>query len=154
MRHLAELPGTFDAVICLWQSFGYFDAATNADILRQISRKLRPGGRLVLDIYQRSFFENNPGTRHCERDDRVISETKRMDGDRLSVTLDYGPDVPQDRYAWQLFAPDAIADLARQCGFTQLLACAGFDPATPASTEVPRMQLVFERFAQGLGAGG
>src|SRR5215510_13351140 len=30
MRRLEELPGLFDAVICLWQSFGYFDAATNA----------------------------------------------------------------------------------------------------------------------------
>jgi len=145
MRRLAELPGTFDAVICLWQSFGYFDAATNADILRQISQKLRPGGRLVLDIYHRDFFERNQGTRRFERDSRAISETKRMDGDRLTVTLDYGPDLPTDSYAWQLFSPDAMAELAQQYGFAQLLACAGFDPATPASAEAARMQLVFER---------
>jgi SAM-dependent methyltransferase len=145
MRRLAELPGTFDAIICLWQSFGYFDAAGNADILRQISRKLRPGGRLVLDIYHRGFFERNQGTRNFERDGRAISEIKRMDGDRLTVTPDYGPDREPDRFEWQLFSPDAIADLARQHGFELLLACAGFDPATPASIEVPRMQLVFER---------
>lgn len=145
MRRLDELPGTFDAITCLWQSFGYFDAATNADILGQINRKLRPGGRLVLDIYHRGFFERNEGTRRFERDDRTISETKRMDGDRLTVTLDYGPDLPPDRYAWQLFSPDAITDLARQHGFALLLACAGFDPATPASAEAPRMQLVFEQ---------
>jgi SAM-dependent methyltransferase len=145
MRRLAELPGTFDAIICLWQSFGFFDAAGNADILRQASRKLRPGGRLVLDIYHRGFFERNQGTRHYEREGRAISETKRMDGDRLTVMLDYGPDLPPDIYEWQLFSPDAIADLARQCGFTLLLACAGFDQATPASAEGARMQLVFER---------
>jgi hypothetical protein len=68
-----------------------------------------------------------------------------MDGDRLTVALDYGPDLRQDFYAWQLFAPDTITDLARQCGFAQLLACAGFDQVTPASAELPRMQLVFER---------
>ena len=145
MRRLAELPGTFDAIVCLWQSFGYFDAAGNADILRQISQKLRPGGRLVLDIYQRGFFERNQGTRHFKRQGRAISETKRMDGDRLTVTLDYGPDLPQDIYAWQLFSPDEIATLARQHGFELLLACAGFDQATPASAELARMQLVFER---------
>jgi hypothetical protein len=33
----------------------------------------------------------------------------------------------------------------RQHGFAHLLACAGFDPATPASPEAARMQLVFER---------
>jgi SAM-dependent methyltransferase len=145
MRHLAELPDTFDAIICLWQSFGYFDAATNADILRQIGQKLRPGGRLVLDIYHRGFFERNQGTRSFERDGRLISETKRMNGDRLTVTLDYGPDVPQDSYAWQLFSPDDIAALAQQHGFAPLLACAGFDQATPASADLARMQLVFER---------
>jgi SAM-dependent methyltransferase len=145
MRRLAELPGTFDAIICLWQSFGYFDAATNADILRQINQKLRPGGRLVLDIYHRGFFERNQGTRHFKREGRAISETKRMDSDRLTVTLDYGPDREPDRFEWQLFSPDAITDLARQYGFELLLACAGFDQAKPPSTEAPRMQLVFER---------
>ena len=145
MRRLAELPGTFDALICLWQSFGYFDSATNADILHQISQRLRPRGRLVLDIYHRGFFERNQGTRSFERSSRTISETKRMDGDRLTVALDYGPDLPVDIYTWQLFTPDAIADLARQHGFRLLHACAGFDPDTPASAEQPRMQLVFER---------
>jgi len=145
MRRMAELSGTFDAIICLWQSFGYFDAATNADILRQIDQKLRPGGRLVLDIYHRGFFERNQGTRHFERDGRKISETKLMDGDRLTVTLDYGSDLPPDIYAWQLFTPDAIAALARESGFVLLLACASFDQATPASAEQARMQLVFER---------
>ena len=102
----------------------------------------------MLDIYHCGFFERNQGTRSFEREGRTISETTRLDGDRLTVTLDYGPDLPPDSYAWQLFSPDAIADLARQHGFAQLLACAGFDPATPASAEAARMQLVFEHFAQ------
>ncbi len=145
MRRLGELPGTFDAVICLWQSFGYFAAATNAAVLRQISRKLRPGGRLVLDIYHRGFFERSQGTRHYQHESRTISEAKRMDGDRLTVTLDYGADVPPAIYTWQLFSPEEITNLERQHGFALLLACASFDHATPASAEVPRLQLVFER---------
>jgi SAM-dependent methyltransferase len=145
MRCLDELPEVFDAVICLWQSYGYFDAATNTDVLRQIGRRLRPGGRLVLDIYHRGFFARNQGTRRFERDGRTIGETKRLDGDRLTVWLDYGPDRPPDTFAWQLFTPDEIEVLARQCGFELLLACAGFDEAAPASSEIPRMQLVFER---------
>ena len=34
MRDLADVPGDFDAVVILWQSFGYFDDATNAAVLR------------------------------------------------------------------------------------------------------------------------
>jgi SAM-dependent methyltransferase len=145
MRRLDELPQTFDAVICLWQSFGYFDSATNAEVLRQIGRKLPPGGRLILDIYHRSFFERSQGARRFKRDGRSIVETKRMDGDRLTVSLDYGPDLPTDIYEWQLFSPDSIAELARQSGFGLLLACASFDQETPPSAEQARMQLVFER---------
>jgi SAM-dependent methyltransferase len=145
MRRLDELPNTFDAAICLWQSFGYFDGATNAQVLRQIGRKLPPGGRLVLDIYHRGFFERNQGARHFERDGRSIGETKRLDGDRLTVRLDYGPDLPPDVYEWQLFSPQTIAALARQSGFELLLACAGFDQDTPPSADLARMQLVFER---------
>jgi SAM-dependent methyltransferase len=145
MRHLEELHGAFDGLTCLWQSFGYFDAATNASILQQIGAKLRPGGRLLLDIYHRGFFERNQGTRSFERAGRTISETKRMDGDRLTVVLDYGADQPADTYAWQLFLPEEIAALGRQCGFTAVQACANFDEATAPLAETPRMQLVFER---------
>src|SRR5262250_202357 len=35
MRELDTLPEAFDAAVCLWQSFGYFDAAANAEVLRQ-----------------------------------------------------------------------------------------------------------------------
>lgn len=145
MRHLEELPGAFDGVLCLWQSFGYFDAATNAGILRQASAKLRPGGRLILDIYHRGFFERNQGVRRFERFGRSISETKRMDNDRLTVVLDYGADQPADTYAWQLFLPEEIVALAMRCGFTLVLTCADFDEATAPSADAPRMQLVFER---------
>ena len=144
MRRLEELPGTFDGLICLWQSFGYFDAATNAAILRQIGAKLRQGGRMVLDIYHRGFFERNQGARRFEHAGRAIGETKRMDGDRLTVVLDYGQERPTDTYAWQLFSPEQITALARQCGFTLILACAGFDETKPPSAELARMQLVFE----------
>src|SRR5262245_43524364 len=67
MRDLDGMPEIFDAVVCLWQSFGYFDAATNANVLRQIGRKLKHGGHFVLDIYQRGFFASRQRVRHLER---------------------------------------------------------------------------------------
>jgi len=64
MTRLDALPGTFDVVICMWQSFGYHDAATNAAVLRQMATHLRPGGRLVLDLYNSNFFESRQSARH------------------------------------------------------------------------------------------
>ena len=145
MRNLNGLPGSFDAAISLWQSFGYFDAATNAAVLAQIARKLKPGGRFILDIYHRDFFQRNQGVRHFERGGTAVSETKRMDGDRLIVRLDYPARGEADEFEWQLFRPEEIRALAEQSGFTLLTICTGFDETLPASAEQPRMQLVFER---------
>jgi len=145
MRQLRDLPGTFDAVICLWQSFGYFDPATNADILRQIHAKLAPQGRLILDLYHRDFFAAHQGLQLLTRAGRTIRETKALAGTRLTVTLDYGPDQPADHFAWELYTPAELIALAAAQGFHCRLACTGFDEAQPPHATVPRMQLVFER---------
>jgi SAM-dependent methyltransferase len=143
MRDLAPIPGTFDAVVSLWQSFGYFDAATNADVLRQIYAKLRPGGRLILDIYHRAFFEQHQDERVAERDGRSIVERKFMTGDRLTVQLDYGAGE-SDTFEWQLYTPEDISALAEQMGYQVLRICSSFAEQTPATAASPRMQLVFQ----------
>jgi SAM-dependent methyltransferase len=143
MRKLDEVPGSYDAALIMWQSFGNFDEATNQDILHQIHRKLNSGGRLVLDIYNRDFFEPRQGARSREEDGRTVAETKWMEGNRLTVHLDYGRGT--DTFNWQVFTPDEIVALAAKVGFSYVLACANFDEATPPSAEIPRMQLVFEK---------
>jgi SAM-dependent methyltransferase len=145
MRNLEGLPGSFDAAVCLWQSFGYFDAETNAQVLARIAGKLKPAGRFILDIYHRDFFEHNQGARSFERDGVAVTETKRMNGNRLIVRLDYVARDEADEFEWQLFRPEEIRVLAKQYGLTLLNVCTGFDEALPASAEQPRMQLVFER---------
>ena len=42
MRRLGDLPKKFDAVICMWASFGWFDDATNADVLAASPRAPGP----------------------------------------------------------------------------------------------------------------
>jgi SAM-dependent methyltransferase len=147
MRQLAEVPGTFDALVCLWQSFGYFEAASNLDILKQMRAKLNPRGRLVLDIYHRGFFEQHLGQQRVERDGHTIIETKTMAGDRLRVALEYGRDYPADVFEWQLYTPDEICALARSVGLAPRLTCTRFDPTQPASANQPRLQIVFEVLA-------
>ncbi|CAM3843469.1 class I SAM-dependent methyltransferase [Deinococcus frigens] len=146
LRDLGGVPGVFDAVVILWQSFGYFDDATNAAVLREIHAKLRPGGRLILDVYHREAFERHQGRRTFERGGVQITEHRRMDGRRLHVELDYGEGA-SDVFDWRLYSPEELNALAGARGFAPLLACTGFDQARPASPGAPRMQLVFSREA-------
>lgn len=145
MRHLGLRPGILDGVLSLWQSFGYFDAATNRDIMRQIHRALRPGGRLVLDVYHRGFFERHQGTQHFEREGLLITESKRMQGHRLTVQLTYGNGEASDSFQWQLFTPTELREFAFRCGFRSILICSDFDEKMPPAPERPRLQAIFAK---------
>jgi len=145
MRRLAEQTWSFAAVINLWQSFGYFDEASNAHVLCQINQVLRPHGRLILDLYHRGFFERHQETRTFERGDLIVTERKSTRGNRLTVRLEYGSGRGVDAFEWQLYAPEELRALAEQNGFRHLLTCARFDECSAASPDEPRMQLVLEK---------
>jgi SAM-dependent methyltransferase len=144
MRRLIDLSAHCDAVLNLWQSFGQFDEQTNADILRQVRAILNPGGRFILDIYHRLFFEEHQGIREFQRQGVEIREQTTMHGSRLSVKLTYDRRA-SECFEWQLFTPQEISELARRCGLMPLLTCTNFDREQAASADSPRMQVVFER---------
>lgn len=145
MRDLGAAGGGYDAVICMWQSFGHFDPATNRAVLGEIAGRLRPDGRFVLDLYNRRFFEPRQGVRRAERDGIEIEERKELRDGRLSVRLRYGDSGAVDRFEWQVFTPEQIVSLAGREGFALVLGCSEFDEGRPVSDDRPRMQLVFDR---------
>jgi len=139
---LSELvDGPFDGIVCLWASFGYGMPAENARLLHAMAGLPRPGGKIVLDVYNKAFFRTRAGTRTIEREGRSIVERTRLDDDRLTSTLDYGSGV-EDVFSWQVFTPDELTAVAQSAGLSPVLACATFDEAVQASAEHPRMQLV------------
>ena len=146
MRDLAaSVAGPFDVCVCLWQSFGYFDAATNEDILRQMGDLLRPGGRLILDIYHPGFYAAHQGVSTQERNGRAITSLTCLEGSHLTVDIDYGSDFAPDRMEWELYTPEAIQTIAARYSLRTVLACALCDETQRPTPDVIRMQLVFER---------
>lgn len=145
MTRLGDIPGDFDAAICLWQSFGYLDDAGNAAVLRGFAGRLRPGGRFVLDVFHRGFFERRQGRREIESGGRKIVETRKMTGKRERVTLTYGEGRPADVFEWRLYVPEELIAIASVAGLRCLATCARFDAGVPASDAEPQMQFVFAR---------
>ncbi len=142
MRQLPLASESIDAVICMWQSFGHFDSDSNAAVLGEMARVLRPNGRLVLDVYHRDFHAARLGERTIERGAVRVREQRSMSEGRLRVVLTYG-DGTNDNFEWQLFKPNELAERAARAGLTLRLACTEFDEAMPASAAYARMQLVF-----------
>jgi SAM-dependent methyltransferase len=50
-RNLAHMRWTFDVVTVYWNSIGFGTRADDAEVLRGVRRILRPGGRLLLELY-------------------------------------------------------------------------------------------------------
>jgi len=142
MRRLPLASESMDAVLCMWQSFGHFDSDTNAAVLAEMARVLRPNGHLILDVYHRDFHAARLGERTIERDGVRVREQRSMSNGRLRAALTYA-DGSSDIFDWQLYVPDELAELGERSGLTPVLACAEFNEATPASSALPRMQLVF-----------
>jgi SAM-dependent methyltransferase len=147
MRELRSVGSAFDAAICMWQSFGHFDAATNRAVLRQVRHCLRPRGRFVLDIYDRRFFETRQGVRRAVRNGIEYEEHTVLAGRRLIVQLSYAGSDAADRFDWEVFTPDEIVAVAREAGFEPALLCRDFDETSAVTDACPRMQLVLDRGA-------
>lgn len=145
MRHLNTLPGTFDAITLLWQSFGYFDAATNEEILRQVGEKLEGNGRFILDIYNRAYWENNQGITHLTRKGTQIEAHNQMRQNWLHCRLIYGEGSTEETFEWQLYTLDEIVALAANCHLNLILSCVESSDTKSVSSQNPQMQLVFEK---------
>jgi SAM-dependent methyltransferase len=147
MRHLDQI-GNFDAAICLWQSFGHFHEAVNAEILRQITATVIPEGRVLLDVYNREFFESRTGVRTLMRGGEEVMEVSRLAGRRLTVELRYG-DGAGDRFDWHLYTLGELESLGSDVGLRLRESCAAFDESQTPGEDRARMQLLFERCERG-----
>jgi SAM-dependent methyltransferase len=134
LRELDSLPTGFDAAISMWQSFGYFEAGENERVLGSFARRLRLGGRLVLDLQNRDFFEARGQTVRELRPG--IVERSWLENGRRHVELDYGGGE-LDVFEWRLYSPEELESLAGRLGLAPVVRL--------ASPTEPTMRLVLER---------
>lgn len=145
MRQLPFAPRTFRAVVSLWQSFGYFTAADNVALLRDLREILAADGVLILDLYNRDFFETVSGQRTFSRGDIEVQETTVLNGDRLRVRLTYGHDPVGDVFEWQVFTPATMSATAAEAGLRISRVCCDFDPGRAPQRGTGRVQYLLTR---------
>jgi SAM-dependent methyltransferase len=149
MRELGAFSSTFDAVINMWQSLSYFDDATNAEILQAIHDTLTPGGRFIVDLYNRASLARQQGTKRQEIKGVTVESLGYLQGYRWHSEVTYrdtqGAITGTDHMEWRVYTPEEFEGLAATCGFTRGPVCAWRDETLEPSSDIGRMQILLER---------
>jgi len=128
-RRLPYPLDTFDAVMLLGNSFGYFETVQDdLRVLKEIFRVLKPWGRFIIDVadgeYQREHFQS----RSWEWIDKNLfvcrERSLALDGQRLisrEVVTHVGKGVIVDQfYAERLYTRESLYELLKTAGFRDI----------------------------------
>ncbi|MBI2965759.1 MAG: methyltransferase domain-containing protein [Chloroflexi bacterium] len=128
-RKLPYNPDSFDFVLMLGNSFGYFETVhDDARVLREIFRVLRPSGRLLIDVADGEWLRANYEPRSWEWLDKkhfVCRErTLSADGQRMisrEVVTHVEKGVIADQfYAERLYTREHLAGLLSAAGLSDV----------------------------------
>ena len=126
MRHLPDdLENQFDAVINMFSSFGYLESEQDdQQVLHQISKALKPGGKLLMDLLNREWviINNEEYDWHQHEDGRIVLEHRQLDLQTSTNHLTYTEILP-DGTRRQL--SDLHMRLYTLTELTKMLAAAG-----------------------------
>jgi SAM-dependent methyltransferase len=141
---------TFDAVLNLFTSFGYFDTdGENLRVLNSMASVLRPGGRYILDYLNPEYVARNlqPLTERT-LGDRVIVERRWIDPRRKRVNKTIVIQTPEAERHYKesvrIYTQDEMEQMLKSVGL-KIGATFGDFESRPISPESPRMIFAGER---------
>jgi SAM-dependent methyltransferase len=105
--------GSFDAITALWNVFGHVSAGSRAKALRNLAARLRPGGRVMLDVNNRHNAAAYGRFAVCKR---VIVDALAFDPKRGDAVYEWKIGEQSFRSSGHLFTPGEIGSLIAQAG--------------------------------------
>lgn len=125
MRRFCE-PDTFDAVINVFTSFGYFEDETDDKrVIENVYKSLKEGGKFVIDIIGKEvlarIFQEK---RWREEGDIIVLEEAKVKEDWSSIESRWIiiKDGRQDefRFNLRLYSATELSELLKSCGFEKV----------------------------------
>jgi D-alanine-D-alanine ligase len=147
-RKLPHAADSFDVVMILGNSFGYFETVEDdVSVLREVLRILKPGGKLVLDITDGDYLKANYQPRSWEWADKRLFVCRERalssDGQRLitrEIINHTEKGVIADQfYSERLYDGEGIAALVEEAGFSNILQHEGFTPNSQRNQDLGMM---------------
>lgn len=141
-RHVEQLPRQFDVAVILWNSIGFDSREADRVTLRGIASVLRPGGKLLLDLYHPEWLTRHE--QHGVRDARGATIDRWIADGRSWHRIVYD-NKTRDAIDFNVYTPDAMREILADSGFDASEAMTWWDPERPASAAEARYQIVSQR---------
>jgi len=128
-RKVPYPPDTFDAVMILGNSFGYFETIRgDMRVLQEVLRVLQPWGRLLIDVadgeYLRERFQPRSwewiDKKHFVCRERSLSLDKQRIISREVVTHVEKGIIADQFYAERIYTQDSLSELLKTTGFSKI----------------------------------
>lgn len=128
-RTIPYQPDTFDSVMLLGNSFGYFETVQDdLRVLKEIFRVLKPWGRFIIDVADGEYPREHFQPRSWEWIDKNLFVCRErsiaLDGQRLisrEVVTHVGKGVIVDQfYAERLYTRESLYELLKTAGFSDI----------------------------------
>ncbi len=127
-RKLPYAPDSFDVVLILGNSFGYFETVKDdLQVLKEVFRILKPWGRLLVDVADGQHVRRNFQPRSWEwmdknhfvcRERSLSADRQRLISREVITHVEHGVMADQF-YAERLYTRDSLTKLMEQAGFTE-----------------------------------
>jgi SAM-dependent methyltransferase len=115
--------GTFDAVVCVGTTFGFFDDEQNREVLGRLANALKPGGRLLLEVVNRDHvLDSQPNLQWFEGDGCVVMEESDFNyySSRITVKRTMMREdgrQTESEYSIRLYALHELGQMMQAAGF-------------------------------------
>ncbi len=129
-RKLPFQADTFDVVLLLGNSFGYFESVEDDIIvLKEIYRVLKPGGKFLIDVADGSYLKKHYVPRSWEwldkkhfvcRERSLAKDRERLISREVITHVEKGVLVDQF-YAERLYTQDVLIKMFNQVGFKNMM---------------------------------
>ena len=148
-RRLTYSPDTFDVVMILGNSFGYFEAIQDdLRVLRQLLRVLKPWGRLLIDVadgeYLREQFQPRSwewiDKKHFVCRERSLSlDRQRLISREVITHVEKGV-IADQFYAERLYTRESLRKLLETAGFSDITFHGEISPDSQLNQDLGMME--------------
>ena len=129
-RKLPYASDTFDTVMILGNSFGYFETAKeDMTVLKEVLRVLKPWGRFLIDLSDGEYLKENIKARSWEwidkkyfvcRERSLSLDKTRLISREIINNVDKGV-LADQFYAERLYTQEEIIEFLKQAGFNNIV---------------------------------